>query len=92
MIGFIRHNKADQVGVAVTDVNKGETVEGWTMEDDSTSTVTARQDIPLGHKIALSSRKKGEEVIKYGVSIGIASESFEVGDHVHTHNLKTTRW
>ncbi len=92
MIGFIRHNKADQVGVAVTDVKKGETVEGWTMEDDSTSTVTATQDIPLGHKIALSARRKGEEVIKYGVSIGIASEDFEVGDHVHTHNLKTTRW
>ncbi len=92
MIGFIRHNTVDQVGVAVTDVKKGESVEGWTMEDDSTLTLTATQDIPLGHKIAVNPRKKGEEVIKYGVSIGIASESFEVGDHVHTHNLKTTRW
>ena len=92
MIGFIRHNKADQVGVAVTDVTKGEMVEGWTMEDDSSSTVMARQNIPLGHKIALSSLNKGEKVIKYGMSIGVASENFEVGDHVHTHNLKTTRW
>jgi (2R)-sulfolactate sulfo-lyase subunit alpha len=92
MIGFIRHNTVDQVGVAVVDLKKGESVEGWTMEDDSTSTLTATEDIPLGHKIAVNPRKKGEEVIKYGVSIGIASESFEVGDHVHTHNLKTTRW
>ena len=92
MIGFIRHNKADQVSVAVVDVKKGDKVEGWTMEDDSTMTVTATEDIPLGHKMAVSPRKKGEQVIKYGVSIGIASESFEVGDHVHTHNLKTARW
>ncbi len=92
MIGFIRHNKADQVSVAVVDVKEGDTVEGWTMEDDSTMTVTATEDIPLGHKIAVSPRKKGEQVIKYGVSIGIASESFEVGDHVHIHNLKTERW
>ena len=41
MIGFIRHNTVDQVGVAVTDVKKGESVEGWTMEDDSTLTLTA---------------------------------------------------
>ncbi len=92
MIGCIRHNKADQVSVAVVDVKKGDTVEGWTMEDDSTMTVTATEDIPLGHKMAVSPRKKGEKIIKYGVSIGIASESFEVGDHVHTHNLKTERW
>jgi (2R)-sulfolactate sulfo-lyase subunit alpha len=92
MIGFIRHNKVDQVGVAVKDLKEGETVEGWTMEDDSTLSVTARQDIPLGHKIAVSARAKGDVVLKYGVSIGIASESFEVGDHVHTHNLKTARW
>jgi (2R)-sulfolactate sulfo-lyase subunit alpha len=92
MIGFIRHNKIDQVSVAVVDVKKGDAVEGWTMEDDSTMTVTATADIPLGHKMAVTSRAKGDKVIKYGVSIGIASESFEVGDHVHTHNLKTARW
>ena len=52
MIGFIVHGKKDQVGVAVKDVTGGEKLEGWCMEDDSTLTVTANKDIPLGHKDA----------------------------------------
>lgn len=92
MIRFIVHNKVDQVGVAVTDVRRGEKLEGWCMEDDSSLSVAATKDIPLGHKIAISSRKKGDQVLKYGVSIGIAMQDIGIGDHVHTHNLKTARW
>ena len=92
MIAFIVHNKADQVGVAVRDIRKGEKLEGWCMEDDSTVNVTAAQDIPLGHKIAIRASRKGEKVIKYGVSIGKSTEDIAVGGHVHTHNLRTERW
>ena len=42
-----------------------------------------------GHKYALFPIKKGENVIKYGSPIGHATEDIEVGEHVHTHNLKT---
>ncbi|MBI4473386.1 MAG: UxaA family hydrolase [Acidobacteria bacterium] len=92
MIGFIVHAKKDQVGVVVRDITKGEKLEGWVMEDDSTVTVTVNKDIPLGHKVAINSVKKGERVIKYGVSIGKATGDIAAGDHVHTHNLKTERW
>jgi (2R)-sulfolactate sulfo-lyase subunit alpha len=92
MLGFIVHAKVDQVGVAVRDVASGEKLEGWVMEDDSTVSVTAKKDIPLGHKVAIAGVKKGDRVIKYGQSIGRATEDIEVGDHVHTHNLKTERW
>lgn len=92
MIGFIVHAKKDHVGVATRDIAKGEKLEGWCMEDDSTVTVTALREIPLGHKVAISSVRKGEQVIKYGVGIGNATEDIVVGDHVHTHNLKTARW
>jgi len=92
MIHFIVHNKSDHVGVAVQDLKRGEKLEGWCMEDDSTLAATANVDIPLGHKIALNARKKGEQVLKYGVSIGLASQDIATGDHVHTHNLKTARW
>ncbi len=43
-----------------------------------------------GHKYAKVSIKKGEKVIKYGFSIGVAAEDIEVGEHVHSHNLKTS--
>ena len=92
MIAFIVHAKKDHVGVATRDITQGEKLEGWVMEDDSTVTVSANKDIPLGHKVATSAVKKGDRVIKYGVSIGKSTEDINVGDHVHTHNLKTERW
>ena len=92
MIGFIVHAKKDYVGVAVKDIRKGENLEGWCMEDDATMTLTANKEIPLGHKIAIEKIRRDGAVIKYGVSIGRATEDISVGDHVHTHNLKTARW
>lgn len=92
MTRFIVHEKEDSVGVAVTDIKAGEMVEGWVMADDSTITVQAVNDIPLGHKIALVPVKKGEQIIKYNVPIGITTQDINVGEHVHIHNLKTARW
>jgi (2R)-sulfolactate sulfo-lyase subunit alpha len=92
MTGFIVHAKKDHVGVAVKDVGRGETVEGWCMEDGCTLTVKANKEIPLGHKVAISSVKQGASVIKYGMPIGNATSDIKVGDHVHSHNLKTARW
>ena len=48
---------------------------------------TALDDIPLGHKVALSDIKKGQDVIKYGVPIGRAASDINMGAHLHTHNL-----
>ncbi len=42
-----------------------------------------------GHKYALRDIKCGEDVIKYGQSIGHATCDIAEGEHVHTHNLKT---
>ena len=42
-----------------------------------------------GHKYALKPIKTGENVIKYGSPIGHATCDIKVGEHVHTHNVKT---
>ncbi|MBR5497668.1 MAG: altronate dehydratase [Clostridia bacterium] len=42
-----------------------------------------------GHKYARRNIEKGENVIKYGFSIGVASADMSEGEHVHSHNLKT---
>lgn len=47
------------------------------------------QDIPQGHKFALTDIAAGENVIKYGFSIGIAREDIKKGSWVHIHNVKT---
>ena len=92
MIHFIVHGKNDTVGVAVTDVSELQALTGWNMETDETLEATAKQDIPLGHKIALTTVASGEEIVKYNAAIGKATEEITVGEHVHTHNLKTARW
>ena len=42
-----------------------------------------------GHKYARRAIAKGENVIKYGNPIGHATCDIAVGEHVHTHNVKT---
>lgn len=45
-------------------------------------------DIPKGHKIARVDIAKGESIVKYAQTIGIASEAITQGSHVHTHNVE----
>jgi (2R)-sulfolactate sulfo-lyase subunit alpha len=92
MIHFIVHAPQDSVGVLVKDATKNQKLTGWNMETDATVEIVTKEDIPLGHKVALKSVKAGEKVIKYNVPIGKASQDITPGERVHTHNLKTARW
>lgn len=42
-----------------------------------------------GHKYARTDIKSGEDIIKYGQSIGHAICDIKKGEHVHTHNMAT---
>lgn len=46
-------------------------------------------NVENGHKYAVCDIKKGENIIKYGMPIGHATEDIKKGEHVHTHNVKT---
>ena len=52
----------------------------------------AKEDIPLGHKIALRDIKEGEKVKEYGEIIGRATKDISKGSHVHVHNIRSLRW
>ena len=43
-----------------------------------------------GHKYAVRDIQKGEQIIKYGFPIGVASQDIKLGEQVHSHNLKTS--
>jgi len=93
MIHILVHDKKDTVGVIVVEgVKAGQDLTGWVMEDDSTIKVKALNDIPIGHKLALSDIGNGATVIKYGFDIGKAVAPIKKGEHAHVHNLKTKRW
>ena len=42
-----------------------------------------------GHKYARRDIANGELIIKYGQPIGHATSDIKIGEHVHTHNVKT---
>lgn len=44
--------------------------------------------IPFGHKVAIRAIAAGETVRKYGVVIGVATQSIRCGEHVHVHNCR----
>lgn len=72
----------DNVAVALCPITKGEKLE-------TTVPLRALDDIPAGHKVALTDIAEGQKVIKYGFPIGVATQAIPAGSHVHTHNVRT---
>lgn len=81
--------RRDNVATAIRDIPAGETATAG-LEEESLA-IKAVQDISLGHKLALRRIGKGEEILKYGTVIGLATRDIEPGEHVHVHNVESTR-
>lgn len=93
MIHFVLHDAKDTVAVVVVEgVTAGTDVTGWIMDEDKTIQVQAKQDIPIGHKVALKDMAVGDTVIKYGIDMGKVVAPVQAGQHAHVHNIKTKRW
>lgn len=80
----IRIDPRDNVAVAFQGLKRGEPVTGIPGVE-----VTANEDIPKNHKVALREIPENCPVIKYGESIGVATRPIRPGDWVHTHNLSS---
>ena len=76
---YIKINPADNVAVALQDLQAGEVVEG----------ITLSTDIPRGHKIVLHNLAEGENVIKYGFPIGHVTRPAAAGTMVDHSCIKT---
>ena len=93
MIHFVLHDAHDTVAVVVVEgVKAGMPMTGWIMDEDKTMEIQARQDIPIGHKVALKDMAVGDTVLKYGIDMGKVVAPIEAGQHAHVHNIKTKRW
>jgi (2R)-sulfolactate sulfo-lyase subunit alpha len=87
------HAHEDNVGVVVVEgLKAGTDMLGVVTADDSTFRLTAKADVPIGHKVALRDLQAGDTAIKYGEDIGRIIDAVAQGGHVHVHNLKTKRW
>ena len=72
----------DNVVVALHPIAKG------TLVEVDGLAVTALEDTPQGHKMAVKPIKNGENVIKYGFPIGHATADAAPGTWMHTHNVQ----
>ena len=71
----------DNIAVCLADLAEGDVVK----QDDITITVKNR--IPRGHKIATAEIAKNDGIIKYGERMGHAVAPIAIGEHVHVHNI-----
>ena len=72
---------ADDVAVARRVLVPGEVI---TVGDTK---LTVRDEVTIGHKIALRDIAPDTPVTKYGYQIGLARQPIKAGQHVHLHNL-----
>ncbi|MDR1129447.1 MAG: altronate dehydratase family protein, partial [Prevotellaceae bacterium] len=84
MSKYIKINPADNVAVAVENLCAGEHL------DIDNETIVLQENIPAGHKIALRPFAPGDNIFKYGLPIGHASELIGRGTLIDGRNIKTS--
>ena len=90
---LIIHDEKDNVGVVVIETTKkGQDCNAWIMENDKSVSIQSKDEIPLGHKIAMVDLNEGDTILKYGHDIGKVVTNIKKGEHVHVHNVKTKKW
>ena len=89
----IINDQKDNVGVVVIEkITPKQECTCWIMENDSSTSIQSKDEIPLGHKIAMNDLNEGDTILKYGHDIGKVVKPIKKGEHVHVHNVKTKKW
>ena len=78
-------NDRDNVATCLADFRAGETIAVAGCQ------LTLPQGVAFGHKIALADITAGDDIVKYGEVIGVASADIAAGAHVHVHNVESRR-
>ncbi len=90
---IIIHDEKDNVGVVVIEkVTPNQDCNCWIMKNDKSVSIQSKDEISLGHKIAMVDLNEGDSILKYGQDIGKVVKSIKKGEHVHVHNVKTKKW
>lgn len=81
----------DNVANLVGPGSKGQAVECRVEGGSETEVIELVDDLPSNHKLARRDVAEGEPILKYGLSIGKASQAIRRGQHVHAHNMESNR-
>ncbi|GAB6861806.1 UxaA family hydrolase [Haloplanus litoreus] len=84
-------DRTDNVATVLDDLIEGRTLTVGDVDAADGETITLTEDVPFGHKIALTAIDPGDPVRKYDEVIGEASAAIAPGEWVHTHNCDSRR-
>lgn len=79
-------NEKDNVVTVTQKLDAGETV---TYLDNGELVSVVTSGVPAFHKVARRDIKAGEDVVKYGRIMAVATQDIKAGEHVHTQNVKS---
>lgn len=81
----VKSHPEDYVAVVLDYVAAGQTV--LVISPGNTQEITAQEDIPGFHKIALYDFDNGAVLIRSAIAIGRTTSPIRAGELVHAHNL-----
>jgi len=79
----------DNVATLLADVDENDVIQ--VMMGQKTTETKIQENIQFGHKFAMKTINKGQNVVKYGEVIGKATQDIGEGQHVHVHNVESLR-
>jgi altronate dehydratase small subunit len=87
----IQIDEKDNVATTTSEVGVSEALEVISPDGKVILKPKVAEDIPFGHKLAIKPIKKGENIVKYGEVIGVATQPVKAGAWVNTHNVGSAR-
>ena len=79
-------HESDNVVTVIKELNAGEQVVYYVGNEPVCIETTG---VPAFHKVARWDIKEGEDLIKYGQIMAVATRDIKAGEHVHTQNVKS---
>jgi altronate dehydratase small subunit len=79
----------DNVAIALTDLEVG--LELDLNSEGCSFHLNLKEPIAYQHKFSVATVHPGQEIVKDGVVIGVATDPIQPGQHVHVHNMTGRR-
>jgi len=86
VLAVYKIHATDNVATALTPLKRGDVAQ---IRGAAEGTVMTQEDIHAGHKLALAPIAAGAPVVKYGISIGVATQHINEGEWVHLHAMRS---
>ena len=87
----IQIDEKDNVATTTSEVEAGEHLQVISPNGEVILAPRVSEPIPFGHKLAIKPIEKGENIVKYGEVIGVATQPIKSGAWVNTHNVGSAR-